>query len=87
LILAALLPATAAQAGPGEGCAHRVNNTYDKLLECVTLDGVREHQQALQKIADNSTDPVYPGRVPLAPTGTRTASSTSPAYCGTPATK
>jgi hypothetical protein len=27
----------------------------------VTLEGVREHQAALQKIADNSTDPVYPG--------------------------
>jgi Zn-dependent M28 family amino/carboxypeptidase len=27
----------------------------------MTLEGVREHQEALQKIADNSTDPVYPG--------------------------
>ena len=39
----------------------RSNNTYQKLLECVTLEGVREHQAELQKIADNSTDPVYPG--------------------------
>jgi Zn-dependent M28 family amino/carboxypeptidase len=61
LILAALLPATAAQAGWGGGCAHRVNDTYDELLECVTLEGVRDHQEALQKIADNSTDPYYPG--------------------------
>ncbi|WP_138760171.1 M28 family metallopeptidase [Modestobacter altitudinis] len=61
LILAALLPATAAQAGSGGGCAHRANNTYDKLLECVTLEGVQDHLEALQKIADNSTDPVYPG--------------------------
>ena len=60
LLLAALLPATTAQAGSG-GCAHRANVTYDKLLECVTVDGVRAHQEALQKIADNSTDPDYPG--------------------------
>jgi hypothetical protein len=30
-------------------------------LECVTLEGVREHQAAFQEIADNSDDPVYPG--------------------------
>jgi Zn-dependent M28 family amino/carboxypeptidase len=29
-----------------------VNNTHAKLLECVTLDGVRDHQAALQAIAD-----------------------------------
>ena len=33
-------------------CDSRVNNTHAKLLECVTLDGVREHQAALQTIAD-----------------------------------
>ncbi len=33
-------------------CDARVNNTLGKLLECVTLDGVREHQAALQAIAD-----------------------------------
>jgi aminopeptidase Y len=33
-------------------CGTRVNNTHAKLLECVTLDGVREHQAALQAIAD-----------------------------------
>lgn len=33
-------------------CENRVNNTFDKLLECVTLDGVRLHQAALQAIAD-----------------------------------
>ena len=33
-------------------CLNRVNNTFEKLLECVTLDGVRRHQQALQTIAD-----------------------------------
>ena len=34
------------------GCENRTNNTYDKLLGCVTLEGVREHQAALQAIAD-----------------------------------
>jgi Zn-dependent M28 family amino/carboxypeptidase len=33
-------------------CDNRVNNTPKKLLECVTVDGVREHQAALQAIAD-----------------------------------
>src|SRR4051794_10916133 len=61
LLIAAVLPVTAAQAGSGNGCENRNNNSYDKLLECVTLDGVRAHQEALQKIADNSDDPVYPG--------------------------
>jgi Zn-dependent M28 family amino/carboxypeptidase len=35
-----------------EACDVRVNNTYNKLLECVTLEGVRTHQAALQAIAD-----------------------------------
>jgi hypothetical protein len=38
-------------AGP-ESCETRVNNTQKKLQECVTLEGVREHQAALQAIAD-----------------------------------
>ncbi len=33
-------------------CDTRVNNNPAKLLECVTLDGVREHQAALQAIAN-----------------------------------
>ncbi|WP_345207820.1 M20/M25/M40 family metallo-hydrolase [Fodinibacter luteus] len=48
-------------AAPSAACDTRSNNTYQKLLDCVTLEGVREHQAAFQKIADNSTDPVYPG--------------------------
>ena len=32
--------------------ASRVNNTQAKLLECVTIDRVRQHQAALQAIAD-----------------------------------
>jgi Zn-dependent M28 family amino/carboxypeptidase len=43
--------ARTAVAGP-EACGSRVNNTHDKLLECVTLAGVREHQAAFQAIAD-----------------------------------
>lgn len=33
-------------------CESQVNNTFDKLLGCVTLEGVREHQAAFQAIAD-----------------------------------
>jgi len=48
-------PAVADRASPqsaSESCSVRVNNTFDKLLECVTLEGVRAHQAALQAIAD-----------------------------------
>jgi len=38
-------------AGP-KSCADRNNNNQKKLLECVTVDGAREHQLALQAIAD-----------------------------------
>lgn len=33
-------------------CDTRVNNTFAKLLECVTVDSVRVHQAAFQAIAD-----------------------------------
>lgn len=42
-------------------CEMRSNNTYRRLLDCVTLQGVMEHLRAFQKIAAKSTDPVYPG--------------------------
>lgn len=61
LVAAALLPVQAASATPGDGCDNRTNNTYSKLLQCVTVDGVREHQAQLQKIAEASDDPFYPG--------------------------
>ena len=61
LALAMLLPASAAVAAPVDACDRQANNTYQKLLECMTLEGVREHQAEFQKIADNSDDPVYPG--------------------------
>lgn len=38
----------------GVACSNRINNTYAKLLECVTLDGVRAHQAAFQAIADEN---------------------------------
>jgi len=40
-----------ASAGPAS-CDARVNNTSKKLLECVTVDGVRGYQAAFQAIAD-----------------------------------
>ena len=48
-------------AAPAHACDNRSNNTYEKLLGCMTVEGVREHQAAFQAIADNSDDPVYPG--------------------------
>ena len=52
LVLAAV-PATTASARPSENaCERRNNNTYEKLLECVRLKGVREHQAAFQAAAD-----------------------------------
>lgn len=44
----------AAAAKPGQACGARVNNNFDKLLECVALDGVRAHQAALQAIANSN---------------------------------
>ena len=60
LLLGALLPGQAS-AQTGNACDNRNNNTYDKLLGCVTLEGVREHQGAFQAIADANDDPFYPG--------------------------
>ena len=51
VLAAAFVFATTALAGP-EACDTRSNNTFKKLLECVTLGGVREHQAAFQAIAD-----------------------------------
>ena len=48
------VPIGMAEAGPAS-CENRNNNTTAKLLECVTLAGVREHQQALQTIAERRT--------------------------------
>ncbi|HLF41972.1 MAG TPA: M28 family metallopeptidase [Acidimicrobiia bacterium] len=45
--------APVAQATGSRACDHRVH-TVKKLLECVTVQGVREHQKALQRIADRN---------------------------------
>jgi Zn-dependent M28 family amino/carboxypeptidase len=52
-IAVAALTAVPAVAGPNS-CTKRTNDTIAKLLECVTLAGVREHQAALQEIADEN---------------------------------
>jgi Zn-dependent M28 family amino/carboxypeptidase len=53
LAAAAVVPATSATAAPSQsGCDNRTNNTYSKILECVRVEGVREHQAAFQAIAD-----------------------------------
>jgi Peptidase family M28/PA domain len=57
----ALLPGQAASAAPRVACLDRANSSYQNLLECVSADGVQDHLDAFQKIADNSNDPVYPG--------------------------
>ena len=57
LLAFALLAATlvgvvpSASAGP-MSCDKRVNNTVAKLVECVTIEGVRAHQAAFQAAAD-----------------------------------
>jgi Zn-dependent M28 family amino/carboxypeptidase len=51
LVAAGGVTATTAIAGPAS-CDTRVNNTIKKLLDCVDLAGVREHQAAFQAIAD-----------------------------------
>jgi Zn-dependent M28 family amino/carboxypeptidase len=61
VLVALMLPASTASAQWGDDCEDRNNNTYAKLLECVTLDGVRDHQQALQEIAEKNDDEFYPG--------------------------
>jgi Zn-dependent M28 family amino/carboxypeptidase len=51
----ALVPAPGAQAGP-TSCYRRNNDTIKKLLECMTVEGVRGHQAELQDIADANDD-------------------------------
>jgi Zn-dependent M28 family amino/carboxypeptidase len=50
-LLVMLVAVTVAYA-QSPACDVRVNNTAEKLLECVTVEGVREHQAAFQAIAD-----------------------------------
>ena len=59
MLLTLIVPAAATSAPPG--CQNRTNTTYQTLLNCVTLEGVRAHQEALQEISDNNEDFFYPG--------------------------
>jgi Zn-dependent M28 family amino/carboxypeptidase len=53
VVLLSVLPTTVARAAPSQtACDTRTNNTYQKVLECVRLDGVRAHQAAFQQIAN-----------------------------------
>jgi len=49
VIALAMIPVSGAGAA---SCDTQTNNTYKKLLDCVTVDGARAHQAALQSIAD-----------------------------------
>jgi hypothetical protein len=51
-VLAASLLISAPAAAQSASCEARDNGSPDKLAECVTLAGVRQHQAALQVIAD-----------------------------------
>jgi Zn-dependent M28 family amino/carboxypeptidase len=53
LAVTALAPALGADVDAAS-CGTQTNNTYKKLLECVTVDGAREHQAMLQAIADEN---------------------------------
>ena len=53
ILAVSLVYVPTAQAGP-KACDNRTNDTFEKLTECVTLSGVREHQAALQDIADDN---------------------------------
>lgn len=48
------VPITASAAPGGNPCANRNNNTIAKIMECVTAEGVYEHLQAFQRIAEEN---------------------------------
>jgi Zn-dependent M28 family amino/carboxypeptidase len=53
LLLVLVIPVQSGTAGAEPNiCKNRANNTPRKMMDCVTLEGVREHQAALQAIAD-----------------------------------
>jgi hypothetical protein len=60
LVAAAVVAAVVLSGGqalaapPPEDCEDRTNSTYKKLLECVRVSEVREHQAALQAIANDN---------------------------------
>ena len=56
LLVSLVVVALAGAAAPGAPttCASRPNDNLKKLTDCVTLDGVRSHQAALQAVADEN---------------------------------
>ncbi len=52
LLAISMLPGAVAAADAQDICDTRNNRTYRMLTDCVTLDGVRDHQAAFQAIAD-----------------------------------
>jgi Zn-dependent M28 family amino/carboxypeptidase len=52
--LLSFIPAAVAAAPSEAACKARPNDSVSKLLECVTVKGVLEHEQALQDIADDN---------------------------------
>ncbi|MEO0387311.1 MAG: PA domain-containing protein [Pseudomonadota bacterium] len=58
---AATLALTSGASAQPAQCANRINDTLRELLECVTVEGVRVHQQAFQDIADANGDVRFSG--------------------------
>ena len=59
-VLTMTAPASAALAKPANNCDHQSKNTYQKLLDCMTVDGVREQQDAIcGGTAGEQFDPCY----------------------------
>jgi Zn-dependent M28 family amino/carboxypeptidase len=52
--LLSFIPAAVVAAPTEAACNNRTNDSVSKLLECVTVEGVLEHEQALQDIADDN---------------------------------
>jgi Zn-dependent M28 family amino/carboxypeptidase len=52
--LLSFIPAAVVAAPSEAACNNRTNDSVSKLLECVTVKGVLEHEQALQDIADDN---------------------------------
>ena len=52
VLVGASLPSVGAASPSSASCGARTNNTIAKLLECITVEGVREHQATFQAIAD-----------------------------------
>ncbi|MGH9116346.1 MAG: M28 family metallopeptidase [Acidimicrobiales bacterium] len=49
-----IAPSSAAAPPSDQQCQRRRNDTVERLLECVKLEGVRKHQQRFQEIADEN---------------------------------